>query len=171
MAFFASVYYIPQFKIAVKGLSAMSAGLELTPLILGVVVAAIFSGQAISRIPKLRKQFLCVAGGALITIGAGLLSTVSDETARSKDVGYQIIVGLGVGFIMQTTLLAGQSAVEHKDVATVTAMLNFFRISKCRVAYSYRCFNSSAFTNYYYFFLSCYSRWGIWCRHRWICFQ
>ncbi|CAG8575988.1 10983_t:CDS:2, partial [Ambispora leptoticha] len=127
MAFFSLVYYIPLYFQVVKGESATISGLELLPFILGVVIASISTGQTISRKPNIRKQLLAMIGGALIVVGAGLTSLLSEQSSRGKQIGYLLIPGLGIGLIMQTTLLFCHAAVDYKDVAAVTSMLNFFR--------------------------------------------
>ncbi|KAG9294608.1 hypothetical protein G9A89_008087 [Geosiphon pyriformis] len=127
MAFFSLVYYIPIYFQVIKGETATISGLELLPFVLGVVIASISSGQFISRAKNASKQILCLFGAAFITIGSGLISTLNEDSNREKQIGYLMIAGLGVGLIMQTTLLAGQAAVMYKDVAAVTSMLNFFR--------------------------------------------
>ncbi|CAG8630325.1 10699_t:CDS:2 [Ambispora gerdemannii] len=127
MAFFAMVYYVPLYFQVVKGESATNSGLELMPFILGVVVSSIATGQTISRKANIRKQFFAILGATLITVGAGLTSLLDEHSNRGKQIGFLLIPGLGVGLIMQTTLLFCHAAVEYKDVAAVTSMLNFFR--------------------------------------------
>ncbi|RIA93943.1 major facilitator superfamily domain-containing protein [Glomus cerebriforme] len=128
MAFFSLVYYVPLYFQVVRGDSATASGLELIPYILGVVIASIFTGQAVSRTDKLSYRTICAMGAALIAIGVGLITLWDANTGRGPQIGYMIIAGLGVGAIMQTTLLCGQGIVEYKDVAAVTALLMFFRL-------------------------------------------
>ncbi|CAI2165396.1 16006_t:CDS:10 [Funneliformis geosporum] len=127
MSFFGLVYFVPLFFIFVKGASATQAGLELLPLILGVVFASIFSGQFVSRTNKISYKIICIVGGMLITIGAGLMSTFNENSSRAEFTGYLLIGGLGIGCIMQTTILASQQVVGYKDIASVTSLLTFFR--------------------------------------------
>ena len=132
MAFLGAIYYVPIYFQVIHGASATTAGLELIPFILGVVIASIVSGQAISRLPNIRKQLFCVAGGALIIVGAGLITTFDVDTSRGKQIGYLFVLGFGVGLIMQTTLLIGQASVIYSDIAIISAVLVFFRTSKYR---------------------------------------
>ncbi|CAG8555437.1 2757_t:CDS:2, partial [Ambispora gerdemannii] len=127
MAFFSWVYYIPLYFQVVKGESATISGLELLPFILGVVVSSISTGQTISRKANIRKQLFAVLGAVLIIVGAGLTSLLNEHSNRGKQTGFLLIPGIGIGFIMQTTLLFCHAAVDYKDVAAVTSMLNFFR--------------------------------------------
>lgn len=127
MAFFGMVYYIPFYFIYVRGVTATQAGLELLPLILGVVFSSIFSGQLVSRTSMISYKIICIVGGILITIGAGLTSTFNETSSRAEFTGYLLIGGIGVGMIMQTTFLASQQVVGYKDIASVTSLLTFFR--------------------------------------------
>ncbi|CAB5331361.1 unnamed protein product [Rhizophagus irregularis] len=128
MAFFSLVYYVPLYFQVVKGDSATTSGLELIPLILGVVIASVSSGQAVSRTDKFAYRTLSMTGAALIAIGSGLITLWDENSGRAPQICYMIIAGLGIGLIMQTTLLCGQGIVEYKDVASVTALLMFFRL-------------------------------------------
>ncbi|RHZ60070.1 hypothetical protein Glove_359g14 [Diversispora epigaea] len=127
MAFFSLTYFVPLFYQTVKGETATESGLALLPLILGVVFASISSGQLVSRTEAISYKVLCIFGAVLITVGGGLISTLDENSNHGKQIGYLLITGVGVGAIMQTTLLAGQGIVEHKDVGSVTSLLTFFR--------------------------------------------
>ncbi|CAG8510219.1 8224_t:CDS:2 [Paraglomus occultum] len=127
MAFLGAVYYIPLYFQVVHHDSATIAGLELIPYILGVVFASIASGQAMSRVPTIRKQIFCIVGSVLIIVGAGLTTTFDVDTNRGKQIGYLFIMGIGVGLIMQTTLLIGQATVVYSDIAVISSVLLFFR--------------------------------------------
>ncbi|CAG8575976.1 10982_t:CDS:2 [Ambispora leptoticha] len=127
MAFLAMVYYVPLYFQVVKGESATTSGLELLPFIMGVVFASIISGQLISRFDKISLQVICIVGAIFIVVGSALTSLLTEDSSRGKQIGFLLIPGLGVGLLMQTTLLFGHSAVEQADVAIITSILNFFR--------------------------------------------
>ncbi|CAG8433802.1 12491_t:CDS:2 [Ambispora gerdemannii] len=127
MTFFAMIYYLPLYFQVVKGESATTSGLELLPFVLGVMVSSIGVGQTISRKANTRIQLLVLLGGTLITVGAGLASLLNEHSSRGKQIIFILLPGLGVGFIIQTTLLFCHAAVDYKDIATVTSMLVFFR--------------------------------------------
>ncbi|CAG8462242.1 1495_t:CDS:2 [Acaulospora colombiana] len=59
--------------------------------------------------------------------GTGLVSTIDEFSNRGQQIGYLIISGIGIGSILQTTLLAGQQVVNYEDVASVTSLLAFTR--------------------------------------------
>jgi hypothetical protein len=101
--------------------------LELIPYILGVVFSSIISGQLVSRTSLFSYRTICIFGGIFIVVGAGLITTWTETTGRGPQIGYMIISGIGVGAIMQTTILLCQHIVPVSDLASVTALLLFFR--------------------------------------------
>ncbi|RUP42865.1 hypothetical protein BC936DRAFT_137968 [Jimgerdemannia flammicorona] len=63
-----------------------------------------------------------------MTLGIGLISTFDISTSEANIYGFTIIAGLGTGFHFSATIIAVQSATEIRDIATVTGLVNFFRI-------------------------------------------
>ncbi len=82
MALFGSITLLPVYFQVVKGLDPTSAGLHLTPMMLGVFVSSIVSGQIISRIG--RYKVFPVVGTALMTIGLALLSRITVDTSPAR---------------------------------------------------------------------------------------
>ncbi|RIB07105.1 major facilitator superfamily domain-containing protein [Gigaspora rosea] len=129
MVFFSLVLFIPLYFQVVKSESASTSGLELLPLIMGIVIMAIFSGQVISRTVFFTYGTFCVFGSILMAVGSGLVSTFTEDSSKSEIVIYSLIAGIGIGLIIQITILAGQGIAEPKDIATVTSLVAFFRTS------------------------------------------
>ncbi|CAG8704126.1 42783_t:CDS:2 [Gigaspora margarita] len=127
MVFFSLVLFIPLYFQVVKSESASASGLELLPLIMGIVIMAILSGQVISRTVFFTYGAFCVFGSILMAIGSGLVSTFTEDSSKSEIVGYSLTAGIGIGLIIQITILAGQGIAEPKDIATVTSLVAFFR--------------------------------------------
>ncbi|OOF91977.1 hypothetical protein ASPCADRAFT_154290, partial [Aspergillus carbonarius ITEM 5010] len=117
------VYYLPVWFQAVKGVSAVSSGIHLLPMVIPLVVASILTGQIISRIGYYT-PFL-IFGVCLTSIGAGLLTTLTTNTSEGKWIGFQIIYGYGLGSCSQTPNMAAQTVLPRKDVA-IGASLMFF---------------------------------------------
>ncbi|KAF0461167.1 MFS general substrate transporter [Gigaspora margarita] len=127
MAFFALLYFVPLYFQVIKSESATTSGLELLPLILSIVIMAISAGQLVSRTVLFSYGAICIFGSILMIVGSGLTITFSEYSSRGQIAGYLLISGLGIGLILQMTVLAGQGIVEHKNLATVTSLLTFFR--------------------------------------------
>ncbi|KAF9196328.1 hypothetical protein BGZ49_002837 [Haplosporangium sp. Z 27] len=125
MGFFGIMFFMPLYFQIVRQESATSSGLEMLPLIVGLLIASISSGIMVTKWGKIL-PFIW-SGLALATAGIGLLNLLQEDTSRGKGIGFLFIIGFGLGFCMQTTMLAIQSSVERKDIAVATANATFFR--------------------------------------------
>ncbi|KAF5343449.1 hypothetical protein D9758_011826 [Tetrapyrgos nigripes] len=121
--FFVLVYYIPIWFQAVKGTSAVSSGIHNLPMILGVVIASLLTGAAISAFGYYAPFMILSA--ILASIGSGLISTFKTDTSSSKWIGYQALYGLGIGAGMQQGLIAAQTVLPLADVPSGTAIIIF----------------------------------------------
>jgi EmrB/QacA subfamily drug resistance transporter len=126
LALFGAVVYLPEYLQVVQGASAIRSGLELMPLTLGIVVASAGSGQVISRIG--RYKVFPIIGAALLTVGFWLLTHIQVGTSTAVLSCWMVVVGLGIGCIMQVAVLAVQNAVDYRDLGTATSATVFFRI-------------------------------------------
>ncbi len=125
LALFGSVTYMPLYLQVVKGVSPSLAGMQLTPMMGGVLVSSITSGQLISRIGRYR--MFPIAGTAVMTLGLGLLATLGIATSSWLASGYMLVLGLGLGMVMQVLVLAVQNAVDYKDLGVATSGATLFR--------------------------------------------
>lgn len=125
LALFGSVTYMPLYLQVVKGVSPSLAGMQLTPMMGGVLVSSIISGLLISRIGRYR--MFPIAGTAVMTVGLGLLATLGTQTSPWLASGYMLVLGLGLGMVMQVLVLAVQNAVDYKDLGVATSGATLFR--------------------------------------------
>lgn len=125
VAMFGAMIFLPQYLQIVKGRSATVSGLLMTPLMLGLMVTSIGSGRVIARTG--RYKVFPVAGLAIMTIGIGLLSLLEPGTPQVLVSLYMLVVGVGMGMVMQVLVLAVQNAVEPKDLGVATSAATFFR--------------------------------------------
>ncbi len=125
MAMFGSIIYLPLYLQLVKGVSAIESGLMLLPLMAGIVVASVGCGQIVSRIG--RYKIFPIIGGGILTLGMLYLSRVSPSTSYANLSVGMVMVGFGIGLMMQNMVLAVQNAVEVKDLGTATSAISFFR--------------------------------------------
>lgn len=103
----------------------MQSGINTIPLVLSVVVGSISSGALVQRIGYYTP--FMILGSTFMAIGAGLLTTWNVDTKNSLWIGYQIILGLGVGWTMQQPNLAIQTILAKNDVPVGTAVLSLFQ--------------------------------------------
>jgi len=123
-AMFGSLSFIPLFVQSVLGASAMQAGLTLTPMLLGWVVASIIGTRILLKV-GFRK--LSVIGTTLLTIGAALMALVNADTSQPGIMLYVSVMGVGMGFSIPSFLIAIQTTVERRDLGTATSTLQFSR--------------------------------------------
>jgi predicted MFS family arabinose efflux permease len=126
LALFGAVVYLPEYLQVVKGASAISSGLQLIPLTMGIVIASTACGQLVSRIG--RYKVFPIIGAALLAIGFWLLTHLQVTTSTAVLSAWMLVVGLGIGCIMQTAVLAVQNAVAYQDLGTATSAIVFFRL-------------------------------------------
>ncbi|KAI0814465.1 major facilitator superfamily domain-containing protein [Xylaria sp. FL0064] len=123
--FVVQVYYIPTFYQLAYGYSATRAGALLLPITLVQTASSTLSGLIVHWVGRYRE---CVLFGWLAwAIGLGLMSTLDENSGLGKQVGYSILIGVGVGNTLQPALIAIQAGVERRDMAVVTSFRNFVR--------------------------------------------
>jgi MFS family permease len=125
MAMFGAIIFIPLFLQIVYGVSAQSSGLRTIPLMAGLLGSAILSGRAISRIGRYRP--FPIAGTAILVVGMFLLSLLGVDTPPWVASAYMVVVGVGLGLVMQVLVLAVQNDARPQDVGVATASATFFR--------------------------------------------
>lgn len=125
LAMFGAITFMPMYLQAVKGVSPSMAGMQLTPMMGGVLVTSILSGQIISRTGRYR--FFPIAGTAVMTLGLGMLSTLSVATDTWTASAYMLVLGLGLGMVMQVLILAVQNAVDYRLLGVATSGATLFR--------------------------------------------
>jgi EmrB/QacA subfamily drug resistance transporter len=124
-AMFGAIIFIPLFLQLVYGVSPTSSGLRMLPLIGGLLTASIVSGRTISRIG--RYKAFPIAGTAVTTVGMFLLSRLDADTPPSLASAYMLVVGVGIGLVMQVLVLVVQNDAPPRDVGVATSTATFFR--------------------------------------------
>jgi EmrB/QacA subfamily drug resistance transporter len=125
VAMFGAILYVPMYLQVVKGASATKSGLLMLPLMAGIIVTSVISGRAISRLGRFK--WFTVAGTILLSLG--LLSNVrlQVDTSMVEVSLYMVLLGVGMGLVMQPLILAVQNDLEPKDMGTGTSTVTFFR--------------------------------------------
>jgi EmrB/QacA subfamily drug resistance transporter len=124
-ALFGSVTYLPLFLQVVNGSSPTGSGLQLLPLMGGLLLTSIASGQIISRTGRYRP--FPIAGTAIMVVGLVLLSRMGASTTTLTSSLYMFVLGLGLGLVMQVLVLAVQNAVDYHDLGVATSGATLFR--------------------------------------------
>jgi MFS family permease len=122
---FGAITYLPVFFQIVHGESPTTSGLQLLPLLLGLIICSTGSGIIISKTGRYRA--FPIAGTALITIGLLLLSRVGVGTSLVVAAAYMFVLGMGLGCVMQVLVLIAQNAVPYPELGVATSGATFFR--------------------------------------------
>jgi EmrB/QacA subfamily drug resistance transporter len=124
-ALFGALTYLPLFQQIVRGASPTESGLQLVPVMAGVLVASIASGQIISRTGRYRAW--PIAGTAVACSGMFALSTMDAGTSTGLSAVEMLVLGLGLGMVMQVLVLAVQNAVDYEYLGVATSGATLFR--------------------------------------------
>jgi EmrB/QacA subfamily drug resistance transporter len=125
IAMFGALAFLPQYLQLVHGVSATMSGLLLLPLLAGLLVMSIGSGQYISRTGNYR--WFPLAGTILVTVGLFLLIHLGAHTSLVT-VGLDILIfGAGLGLFIQVLTLVVQNAVPMHQMGVATSSVTFFR--------------------------------------------
>ena len=121
-ALFGAVTFLPLYLQVTKGSSPTRSGLELTPLMGGLLVTSIVSGNLITRWGRYRP--FPIAGTATMAVGLFLLSRLEVDTPTWEVLGAGVVLGLGLGMVMQVLVLAVQNAVDPRQMGVATSGLD-----------------------------------------------
>jgi EmrB/QacA subfamily drug resistance transporter len=124
-AMFGAITYLPAFFQVVRGISPTISGVYLLPLMAGLLAVSISSGQIISKTGKYR--FFPIAGSALMTLGLFLLSLMGVGSSTFADAAYMLVLGMGIGGVMQVLVIIVQNGVPHSELGVATSGATFFR--------------------------------------------
>ncbi len=124
-AMFGAITYLPAFFQVVRGVSPTLSGVQLLPLMAGLLVVSIGSGQIISKTGRYR--FWPIAGAGTTALGLFLLSRMGVGTSSLLDSLYMLVLGMGIGGVMQVLVIIVQNAVPHSELGVATSGATFFR--------------------------------------------
>ncbi|XCM84030.1 MDR family MFS transporter [Kitasatospora sp. HUAS MG31] len=124
-AMFGAVAYLPLYQQIVQGASATNSGLLLMPMMFGMLAVSLVVGQAVTKTGKYR--IFPIIGTAVMAGGSLLLSTLGTDTSRFTSACYMVVLGAGMGFLMQITMLVAQNSVELKDMGVASSSATLFR--------------------------------------------
>jgi EmrB/QacA subfamily drug resistance transporter len=123
LVFYCGIFFVPVFLQDVAGVSALASGLLLIPLMSATALATLVAGRGVERSGRYR--IWPILGSLCMGAGLALLATMQRGTPVAVASAFGAVVGTGVGFVMQTSLLALQNRVDPAElgIATSTALL------------------------------------------------
>ncbi|KAK3318735.1 major facilitator superfamily domain-containing protein [Apodospora peruviana] len=136
------LYNLPVWFQAVKDTTAVQSGIDTIPLVLSLVVGTIVSGAVVTNTGYYNPWML--VSTTLMSVGAGLITTLRIDSGPPAWIGYQVLFGLGMGCGMQQPGVAAQTVLDEKDVAMGVSLM-FFTNSLGGAVFS--CIGQSLFLN------------------------
>ncbi|GAA3514238.1 EmrB/QacA subfamily drug resistance transporter [Streptosporangium album] len=125
-AMFGSLTYLPLFLQVVQGVSPTMSGIHLLPMMGGLLVTSIASGQIITRTG--RYKVFPIVGTAVVTLALHLLSRVGPDVSTLRLSVYLLVLGVGIGLVMQVLVIVVQNAAGFEDLGVATSGATFFRL-------------------------------------------
>jgi len=122
---FGAIIFIPLYLQTVHDATPTSAGLQLLPMVGGMLITFILSGRLISRWG--RYKIFPIFGTGVTALGLYLLALLSPTTSLAQSSLYMFVVGFGLGAVMQILVVAVQNAVPYSQLGTATSAATFFR--------------------------------------------
>jgi EmrB/QacA subfamily drug resistance transporter len=125
LVLFGAMTFLPFYQQTVQGASPTVSGLLLTPLMVGSALTSILAGVLTSKTGKYR--MFPIVGGLVMTVGVFLLSRIGVHTTRFDTSIDYVVLGLGMGCMMQMMSLIAQNSVDLKDQGVASSARMFFQ--------------------------------------------
>ncbi|GHD59784.1 MFS transporter [Streptomyces mirabilis] len=122
---FGATLFLPLYQQSVQGASATNSGLLLLPMLGAMLVTSMVAGRVTTGTG--RYKAFPIVGGVLMAVGLFLLSQMDTGTTRFTSGLYMAVLGLGMGCLMQITMLVAQNSVEMKDMGVASSSTTLFR--------------------------------------------
>ncbi|AZS83718.1 DHA2 family efflux MFS transporter permease subunit [Streptomyces griseoviridis] len=124
-AMLGAMTYLPTYLQYVDGDSATVSGVRTLPMVIGLLIASVFSGTVVSRTGKYR--WFPIAGSLVMGAGLYLMSLMGPSSGVWLESLYMFVLGTGIGLSMQVLTIAVQNTVDYADLGTATSGVTFFR--------------------------------------------
>ncbi|MFE4211908.1 MFS transporter [Streptomyces sp. NPDC056844] len=122
--FAGTVFFSQYFQLA-RDKSPTMSGVMTIPMIAGLFLSSTISGQVITKTGRWKAWL--VSGGFLLTAGLGMLGTIRYDTEYWHIAIFMLVMGLGIGMMMQNLVLATQNQVAPSDLGAASSVVTFFR--------------------------------------------
>lgn len=124
-AMLGAMTFLPTYLQYVDGDSATVSGVRTLPMVAGLLLASVFSGNVVSKTGQYR--LFPIVGAAVMAVGLYLLSLLKPSTGTGLASLYMFVLGTGIGLSMQVLTIAVQNTVDYADLGTATSGVTFFR--------------------------------------------
>ncbi|GJJ78783.1 hypothetical protein EMPS_11142 [Entomortierella parvispora] len=127
MTFWTLIFYLPIYFQIIEHETATDAGLTMIPLEAGIFIASNVVGLLVSKFGKYRPYIFL--GTAIAVVGICLCLVLANTSSKAIHVLVLLVCGLGIGQLFPCLIVAIQASVTRQDLATVSALHNFFRMT------------------------------------------
>nr|WP_263172439.1 MDR family MFS transporter [Streptomyces sp. SCSIO ZS0520] len=124
-AMLGALIFLPTYLQYVDGDSATLSGVRTLPMVIGLLIASVASGNVVSRTGHYRS--FPIVGALVMCLGLFLLSLMERGTGAWAASLYMFVLGAGIGLSMQVLTIAVQNTVDYADLGTATSGVTFFR--------------------------------------------
>ncbi|WP_320782578.1 MDR family MFS transporter [Streptomyces sp. CRN 30] len=124
-AMLGALTYLPSYLQYVDGDSATVSGVRTLPMVVGLLIASVFSGNVVSKTGRYR--IFPIVGSVIMGIGLYLLSRMGPDTGAWLESLFMFVLGIGIGLSMQVLVIAVQNTVDYAELGTATSGVTFFR--------------------------------------------
>jgi EmrB/QacA subfamily drug resistance transporter len=124
-AMLGALTFLPTFMQFVDGVSATTSGLRTLPMVAGMLITSIGSGNIVGRTG--RYKVFPVAGTAIMAVAFLLLSGMDAATPTWQQSVFLFVLGSGIGLCMQVLVLIVQNTASFSDLGVATSGVTFFR--------------------------------------------
>jgi EmrB/QacA subfamily drug resistance transporter len=125
IAMFGTTVFLSQYMQVARGKTPTESGLLTIPMVVGLFVASTLIGRRVTRTGRYKRFML--AGTALLTVGLALMGTLDETTSLAELAAFMLVVGAGVGALMQNLVLVVQNSVAQSEIGAGSSLIAFFR--------------------------------------------
>ena len=116
-------YYLPYWFQAIKDNSAIASGVHTIAYLAANFTLSIIAGAMVQKTGYFSPP--AILGAAVATVGAGLITTLKVDTSTARWIGYQILIGAGIGMAIQQGVVAVQVVLPQDLVPIATSLILF----------------------------------------------
>ncbi|MEA2240606.1 MAG: hypothetical protein QOD24_162 [Solirubrobacteraceae bacterium] len=125
IALFGTTVFLSQYMQIARGKSPTESGLLTIPMVVGLFTASALIGRRVSSTGRYKRFML--AGTGLLTLGLALMGTLDETTSLAELGAFMVLVGAGVGMLMQNLVLVVQNTVARREIGAGSSLVAFFR--------------------------------------------
>ncbi|MDO9353731.1 MAG: MDR family MFS transporter [Solirubrobacteraceae bacterium] len=125
IAMFGTTVFLSQYLQLARGMTPTESGLLSIPMVFGLFLSSTIIGRKVSATGRYKKWML--VGATMLTVGLALMGTLDERTSLIELGAFMLIIGGGVGMLMQNLVLIVQNSVSAQDMGSGSSLIAFFR--------------------------------------------